>query len=84
MKKQQLAGNVRRDENIADRAIEALWQDPFLDARGMAVHVQDGVVTLMGQIFDRAQLERAIELLADLPMIDEVVDGTLQQLRTAA
>lgn len=77
--------NLRRDENIADRVIEALWQDAFLDAYGMEVTVQDGVVTLKGKDLDRLHVQHAIELIEDLPIVDNVVDGTTSRnLRAAA
>ncbi|WIJ26986.1 BON domain-containing protein [Devosia sp. RR2S18] len=75
---------LRRDENIADRVIEALWQDAFLDAHGMEVTVQDGVVTLRGHDLDRLQVERAIKLIDDLPIVDDVVDGTTSRKLSAA
>ncbi|WIJ26992.1 BON domain-containing protein [Devosia sp. RR2S18] len=79
------SANLRRDENIADDVMEALWQDAFLDAHGMEVTVQDGVVILKGQDLDRLQVEHAIELIEDLPIVDDVVDGTTsRKLRAAA
>lgn len=79
-----LLHDIRTADNIADRATEALWQDPFLDPQGLELAVENGVVTLFGAAIDPAVTARAAEIIIDLPGVEAVVDGTTQPVRLAA
>lgn len=79
-----LLQDIRTADNIADRAIAALWQDPFLDPQGIELTVEDGVVTLLGTDITSAAVARAVDILDDLLGIEAVIDGTAQPIRRAA
>ncbi len=56
---------VRSDDRIAEQVHERLTDDPMLDARGIEIAVQGGVVHLRGQVEARWQKYRAETLAAD-------------------
>jgi hypothetical protein len=49
----------RTDSGVLEAVSEALLKDPFVDARGIEVFVQDGVVRLEGSVESRSQRWRA-------------------------
>jgi osmotically-inducible protein OsmY len=51
----------RPDGRILDDLCDRLAEDPRLDASGVEVRVEDGAVTLSGQVEDRASKRRAEE-----------------------
>jgi osmotically-inducible protein OsmY len=75
---------IRSDDNIADRATEALWQDPFLDPQGLDLVVRAGVVTLLGVDIAPGCIARAREVLDAVAGVHGVVDGTTATLQRAA
>jgi osmotically-inducible protein OsmY len=77
-------GNVRCDDNIADRALQALWQDPFLDPQGLDLVVNAGVVTLVGVDVAPASVARAYEILDAVAGVQGVLNGTTVTLQLAA
>lgn len=79
-----MSTDIRTADNIADRAMEALWQDPFLDPTGLDLLVEDGVVTLLGADIAPANLAGAMALIEALPSVEAVIDATEQRLRKAA
>ena len=55
-------GYRRTDERIREDVCEFLTEDGLLDATEVDVHVEDGEVTLEGQVRSRAQKRRAEDL----------------------
>lgn len=75
------------DENIAERVIQALWTNPFLDPSTITVTVRNGVVTLAGSVDSQDTLAAVSETLDDLYCCDTVVSRLLviqSQFSTAA
>lgn len=58
-------GYVRPDDRIVDDVISRLTHDDHVDAREILVMVEDGVVTLTGNVPERPMKHRAEDLVAD-------------------
>jgi hypothetical protein len=65
-------GWSRRDERIREEVCERLLQDRLLDARGVEVQVQDGVVTLAGEVPGGSDAAHAEMLARQAPGVVEV------------
>jgi osmotically-inducible protein OsmY/sporulation protein YlmC with PRC-barrel domain len=89
-------GYKRSDDRIREDVNDRLSDDPLLDASGIDVVVNDGVVTLSGTVNDRTDKRRAEDItlmvpgvtdvlvsLAVLPLTTETTTGTTTS-RTAA
>lgn len=76
--------DIRTDDNVANRAQEALWQDPFLDPQGLNLVVNRGVVTLLGLDIAAGTIARAREILDAVAGVRDVLDGTSTALQRAA
>lgn len=76
--------DMRSDDNVANRAQEALWQDPFLDPQGLDLLVNRGVVTLLGLDIAAGTIARAREVLDAVAGVRDVIDGTSTSLQRAA
>jgi len=76
--------DIRTDDNVANRAQEAIWQDPFLDPRGLDLVVNHGVVTLLGHDITVGTIARAREVLDAVAGVRDVLDGTSTTLQRAA
>lgn len=63
---------VRSDERIADDVIDRLTHDELLDAREIMLMVEDGVVTLTGEVEVRWMKHRAEDIAADVPGVRDV------------
>lgn len=59
------SGYVRPDDRIVDDVISRLTHDEHVDAREILVMVEDGVVTLTGNVPHRSMKHRAEDLVAD-------------------
>lgn len=63
----QLAAEHRRpDHEIAAAIIARFKWDPVLDGRELRVHVEDGVVAILGAVDDRWQRQAAEDLVASM------------------
>ncbi len=60
------------DDNIAQRALEALWSHPFLSPTGIDIQVSNGVLTVSGEVGSLFELETTLDLLEDLYCTGEV------------
>jgi hypothetical protein len=54
------------DDNIAQRALEALWSHPFLVPTGIDIEVANGVLTVSGEVASLVEMETTLDLLEDL------------------
>jgi choline dehydrogenase-like flavoprotein len=66
------AGYVRPDERIVDDVIDRLTQDAHIDAREILVKVEDGIVTLTGNVPERAMKRLAEDLVANASGVRDV------------
>ena len=66
------AGYVRSDERIVDEVIDRLTQDAHIDAREILVKVDDGIVTLTGNVPERAMKRLAEDLVANAGGVRDV------------
>ena len=66
------AGYVRSDERIVDDVIDRLTQDEHIDASEILVKVEDGLVTLTGNVPERAMKRLAENLVADASGVRDV------------
>jgi len=66
------AGYVRPDERIVDDVIDRLTQDEHIDASEILVKVEDGIVTLTGNVPERAMKRLAEDLVADASGVRDV------------
>jgi osmotically-inducible protein OsmY len=65
--------NYRRpDQRVLEDVCDALLEDPYVDASEIEVRVEGGVVTLAGEIGDRAQKWRAEDLCAEVRGVCDV------------
>ncbi len=64
----------RSDERIRDEVNDRLWMDGELDADGIDVQVQDGVVTLNGVVDSRWAKRRADDLAWQVPGVQDVMN----------
>jgi osmotically-inducible protein OsmY len=53
------------DERIREKACEALYNDPYVDASEIEVQVRDGIVTLKGAVTDRKMKKMAQSCIED-------------------
>ncbi len=60
------------DDNIAQRALEALWSHPFLVPTGIGIEVGNGVLTVSGEVASPFEMETTLEALEDLHCTGEV------------
>ena len=58
----------------AEQVYDALNADPIYYFRHVGVHVQDGVVTLSGYVWEPRDIYRAQEVAARVPGVTRVVD----------
>jgi osmotically-inducible protein OsmY len=65
-------GYQRSDVRIHDEVCEVLTRHPLVDASLMEVHVENGVVTLSGQVSDRRMKYLAEEILDEVSGVKEV------------
>jgi sporulation protein YlmC with PRC-barrel domain len=66
-------GYKRSDDRIREDVNDRLSDDPILDASGIEVVVSDGVVTLNGDVNDRADKRRAEDVALLVPGVNDVV-----------
>lgn len=59
------AGYIRSDERIVDDVIDRLTEDAHIDASQIVVKVEGGIVTLTGNVPERAMKRRAEDLVAN-------------------
>jgi len=72
-------GYKRSDDRIREDVSDRFSDDPYLDASGVDVTVNEGVVTLAGTVQDRGDRRRAEDLAMMVPGVqDVVVSLTLQ------
>ena len=64
----------RTAEVTAGQVYDALNADPIYYFRHVGVHVQDGVVTLSGYVWEPRDIYRAREVAARVPGVTRVVD----------
>jgi len=62
----------RTDEQIKSEVEEALTNDSWLDASGVGVSVQNGIVTLTGTVDSRESKRRAEDLADQVPGVRDV------------
>lgn len=62
----------RSDDRLCDDVVRALTADPHVDATDIEVDVEDGVVTLRGQVGSRAERRRAEETAEAQPGVEAV------------
>jgi hypothetical protein len=65
-------GWTRSDERIREAVSERLMHDPLIDARGIEVEVQDGVVTLRGEAAGAADPIHAERLVRQVSGVKDV------------
>lgn len=65
-------GWSRSDERVREEVCERLTEDRLLDARGVEVRVEKGVVTLAGEVPGPADVRLAEMLARDCPGVAEV------------
>jgi osmotically-inducible protein OsmY len=63
------------DDNIANRVIEALWNDPYAPAEEISVHVLGGTVMLTGEVATEAQRIAVGRLVADLMCVERFTNA---------
>jgi osmotically-inducible protein OsmY len=63
---------TRPDRHIREDVNDALTDDPYLDANGVAVQVEDGEVTLDGTVGTRAARRRAEIVVEDVAGVRRV------------
>lgn len=66
------AGYVRSDERIADDVIDRLTHDEQIDASEILISVDDGIVTLTGNVPERAMKRLAEDLVANAGGVRDV------------
>ena len=66
------AGYVRSDERIVDDVIDRLTDDEHIDASEILVKVDGGIVTLTGNVPERAMKRLAEDLVADASGVRDV------------
>ena len=66
------AGYVRSDERIVDDVIDRLTHDEHIDAREILVKVDEGLVTLTGNVPERAMKRLAEDLVANASGVRDV------------
>ena len=60
-------GYQRPDERIREDINDRMTEDPYLDARDIEVHVENGVVTLTGSVPERYQRRRVQDIVETVP-----------------
>lgn len=65
-------GYQRSDDRIFEEVCEALKKNPTVDASGIGVKVQDGVVFLEGKARDRTEKRIAEMVVIDIPGVLDV------------
>lgn len=65
-------GYVRPDERIRDDIIDRLTDDPQLDASEILLMIEDGVVTLTGNVPERRMKHRAEDIAAEATGVRDV------------
>lgn len=68
------AGYPSPDEAIQQAVLEALIEEPELDAREVAVSAEQSVVTLAGSVASTAARELALRLAEGVPGVERVND----------
>jgi osmotically-inducible protein OsmY len=63
------------DDNIANRVTEALWNDPWVQAEEISVHVLSGTVMLTGEVATEAQRIAVGRLVADLVCVERFTNA---------
>jgi hypothetical protein len=72
-------GYKRSDDRIREDVSDRFSDDPYLDASGIDVVVNNGVVTLNGTVNDRSDRRRAEDIALLVPGVqDVIVSLTLQ------
>lgn len=66
-------GYRRSDDRIALEVCEALIRDPWIDASENSVRVEDGIVTLEGEVDAREQRYHAEDLAAAVRGVEDVM-----------
>lgn len=67
-------GWKRSDEQIKDRACEALWRSQEVDARGIDVSVEEGIVTLKGHVDSRGAKKISQRCVENIPGVEDVLN----------
>ena len=65
-------GYVRSDERITDDIIDRLTDDAHIDASEILLMIEDGVVTLTGNVPERSMKHRAEDIAADATGVRDV------------
>lgn len=60
------------DDNIAQRALEALWSHPFLVPTGIGIEVGNGVLTVTGEVASPSEMATTMDVLEDLYCTGEI------------
>ena len=63
-----------RDERIQERACDRLTRHGSLDARGIQIKVEDGIVTLTGQVDSRRSKRLAEDMVEKIPGVRDVMN----------
>jgi len=66
-------GYKRSDDRIREDVSDRLSDDPYLDASGIDVDVNDGVVNLNGTVPNRGDRRRAEDIALMVPGVDDVI-----------
>lgn len=69
------AGYRRSDQRISDDLHQRLTEDPWVDARAVELDVQDGHVTLRGEVDERAMKHRCEDIAAVCPGVTGISNG---------
>lgn len=70
----RLARKRRPDQWTRAEIEESLFLDTWIDADGISVEVEDGIVTLIGTLTSRGEAERAIDTARRVPGVRVVRD----------
>lgn len=66
-------GGSRADADLAVRVRDALRADPLLERSEFKVRVEDGVVTLRGEVEGTERFDRAIQIAKGVAGVEKVV-----------
>ena len=69
------AGYRRADARIAEDLHQRLTEDPWVDARAVELQVEDGHVTLSGEVDERAMKHRCEDIVAVCPGVTGISNG---------
>jgi osmotically-inducible protein OsmY len=70
--KPSTAVSARIDDNIAQRVLEALWSHPWIVPSHVDIRVEDGLLTLNGQVTSALELIAIEEVLEAISCVDRM------------